>query len=145
LISRRTTINATARITGTHSQGTAIEKAAFGSTSQKRMKPPAPTTIAETMPTQNPGPSATSRNVDRFSRKLAMDRSSESLERCYKSSHVPGAFFPFPFVAFQPRGQLGDVRRYASSFVKRQPLGSFSIALIGVTVHIGDRLSVRNR
>ena len=39
-------------------------------------------------------------------------------------------------------GQLGDVARYASSFIKRQPLSSFGIALVGMTIHIGDSLPI---
>ena len=31
---------------------------------------------------------------------------------------------------------------YASSFIKRQPLSGFSIALVGVTIHIGDILPI---
>jgi hypothetical protein len=38
--------------------------------------------------------------------------------------------------------QLGDVARYASSFVKRQSLGGLSIALVGVAVHISDGLLI---
>jgi len=38
--------------------------------------------------------------------------------------------------------QLGDVARYASSFIERQPLAGFSIALVGMTVHTGQGLSV---
>ena len=38
--------------------------------------------------------------------------------------------------------QLGDVARYASSFIQRQPIAGLSIALIGMTVHIGEGLSV---
>jgi hypothetical protein len=58
---------------------------------------------------------------------------------------TPSAFDFATFGKLPPtrqRWQLGDVARYASSFIKRQPLSGFSIALIGVTVHISQALSV---
>jgi hypothetical protein len=41
---------------------------------------------------------------------------------------------------FEQVAELRNVARYASSLIKRQPLGGFSIALVGIAVHIGDRL-----
>ena len=38
--------------------------------------------------------------------------------------------------------QLRNVARYASSFVERQPVSGFSIALVGMTVHVGNALPV---
>src|SRR6516165_1675016 len=43
--------------------------------------------------------------------------------------------------AWQHR-QLSDIARYASSFIKSQPIGNLSIALVGVTVDISEGLPV---
>ena len=39
--------------------------------------------------------------------------------------------------------QLGDVRRYASSFIESQTVGDLCIVRIGVAVDIGESLCVR--
>jgi hypothetical protein len=38
--------------------------------------------------------------------------------------------------------QLGNVRRYASGFIKSHRLGNFGIALVGVAVHVSDGLLI---
>ena len=41
---------------------------------------------------------------------------------------------------FEHAWQLGNVARYASSFIKSEALGYFSIALVGVAIHISESL-----
>jgi hypothetical protein len=41
---------------------------------------------------------------------------------------------------FEQAWQLGNVARYASSFIKSEALGYFSIALVGVASHISESL-----
>jgi hypothetical protein len=49
---------------------------------------------------------------------------------------------PLPLLTNQVLRQLRNVARYASSFIKSQPIGDLSFASISVAVHIGDGLSV---
>ena len=61
---------------------------------------------------------------------------------------LPQLFQPSPTAALclgfshQP-AMHGDVAGNASSFIKSQRLGDLSIALIGVAVDVGERLTVR--